>query len=310
MKLIGTLLISAPLWFSYHPDNILQARGVKIPMPSCSCSSGSSGGSYSSGSSRSSYSQGHGAAAGGAAGARSVTDDAADINMAKAANDESDLSVRLQQALSDTGEDVSVKAIDVDSSFIADEWQPVDSPSMIYMMPKTINEYESVYGYDPSYTAIKAMQTADSKVNLSNSIKASYISDLESYIISSNSKPVVIFAHSSQKGNIIHLPDGSTVRAEDIHRFCLENNKNCMILTCHGDDFSIKNRVTADEVIDIWDDMVYASSHSDLTVGNFRSLFVSKRKAKKNKRNIAISLTFSVSGGSYYLILSNEKDDR
>ncbi len=61
--------------------------------------------------------------------------------------------------------------------------------------------------------------------------------------------PLVLVAHSESVNGVrrVRLPNGDSVSVDEIHRIVREVPSKCFILTCYGEDFGLRGKVSLDE---------------------------------------------------------------
>ena len=75
---------------------------------------------------------------------------------------------------------------------------------------------------------------------------------LSAKLESHDGSAVVIMAHSTQNGKSLRLPDGSEIEAVEVHRLCQRLGKQCVIVTCNGQDLGIRGHITIAEAYGMW----------------------------------------------------------
>lgn len=122
---------------------------------------------------------------------------------------------------------------------------PVTSLKVVSFFPQNATEFETVYGYRPSFLEEKIVKNHETGININN------IQSLNSELTSNGDEEVVIIlAHSIDEfGLQLKTPFGDVITSHELHRQCTENGIRCAILTCNGRDFSIQGKITLEHAM-------------------------------------------------------------
>lgn len=180
------------------------------------------------------------------------------------------------------------------------------NPILISIMPKNTTEYTAIYKAKPTISIKHEIDKYNSMViNIEKSkiFRQRNKENLELLIKMSENEPIIIFGHSINKGKVLILPNGDKLSALKLHLKCKEYNKNCLVLTCDGKDFSIKGKISALDGLRIWEKSIEKMDEEmttdDLikTFGLYRSLMISKN-------NLYITFTATLGATSTYVLSS------
>ncbi|MDO9213816.1 MAG: hypothetical protein Q8Q54_16380 [Methylococcales bacterium] len=186
--------------------------------------------------------------------------------------------------------------------------QPVINPHFLVAMPTTAFQYKSVYNKEfVSLGAEKELKRFNDNISSSaNTLKLQGgIKHLFDEIDRTNDELVIVFAHSIDNGRVIVLPDGNKVMDDQIHNYCANISKVCVVLTCHGDDFEINGKITADDALILWTTAIKAykrNGSTDMNIKDFIDVMRLKRKEleEQQRTKIFLSISGTVTGVSYY----------
>jgi len=185
------------------------------------------------------------------------------------------------------------------------------NPIMLNLMPTNISSYTRVYKKEATSRAVEQLRDFKTEVSSTTNIKTinTGIDDLKNEIIFADDDLLVIFAHSELDGTKLILPNGDEIFDIDIHKHCAEANKACVVLTCHGDDFDIKDKVTVEEAIQMWNNAVLLNNSKKITNLDFIYNMRQTRNDMENNKKIKIYISVSgtVGGTTYYYYISEEK---
>jgi hypothetical protein len=186
----------------------------------------------------------------------------------------------------------------------------VKNPIMLNLMPTNINSYTRVYKKEATSRAVEQLKDFETEVSSTTNIKTinTGIDDLKNEITFADDDLLVIFAHSELDGRKLILPNGDEIFDIDIHKHCAEANKACVVLTCHGDDFDIKDQVTVEEAIQMWNNALLLNNSKEITNLDFIYNMRETRNDMKNNKKIKIYISVSGTiGGVTYYYISEEK---
>ena len=185
--------------------------------------------------------------------------------------------------------------------------EKISNPKLYSLLPRNADEYEAIYNKTPTTTIIKNIDNYNSMVNKIDSVKIiSKNRSIEDLIIDSENSPIVIFGHSIEKGKILISPNGIKISAKEIHEKCINYNKNCLILTCNGNDFTIKGKISAIDGLSIWEKAL-DDVNTHMTTEDLVNIFSIHRGALKTRKSIYISFSISTGAASTYILSSKYK---
>jgi len=183
-------------------------------------------------------------------------------------------------------------------------------PIMLTIMPRNENEYLLMYNINKAnITTVNNIKKFNKKSQNTDCIirfNGYSVDDLYSFIKKSEDDPLIIFAHSIHKGKKIALLNGNRIDTVEIHKKCLDYNKNCLVLTCDGADFNIKGKVTALDALQIWEKSMQ-KTHAQTTIEDFKELIQYNRELIETKRKVYITFSLSTGGGINYVVFSEYK---
>ena len=172
----------------------------------------------------------------------------------------------------------------------------VTNPHLLIAMPTNGTQYKTIYRKDSvSYSAEQELAKFSKEVL--NTQNASSIdgglSHVYASIDASEDDFVVVFAHSKDNGRTLVLPNGDKVSDLEIHEHCANQLKVCVVLTCHGDDFEILDRITADEGLAMWNAAIAKHMEGDMSIQHFIYQMRLKRNSMKREKKIKMFLSAS-----------------
>lgn len=181
---------------------------------------------------------------------------------------------------------------------------PAKNPQFVNLMPRDEQSFLAVYGQ--TFTEARSQQLkryfrrleqvdpVAKTLNNEASI-ARFLSD------AGDSAPVVFFGHSGDSGTILVLSSGERLSAERLHTMCERANRACLVLTCDGQDFRLRGKVTLDDAVDTWSALRSLANTESLTVGEFRDVAITLA-AERSKRPgaWAISSVAALAGEGYF----------
>jgi hypothetical protein len=182
----------------------------------------------------------------------------------------------------------------------------VKEPHLLIAMPTDASQYKKIYRkQDVSYSAEQELAKFSKKVmDTRNATDFSGgIEHLYKSIDSTDDEFVVVFAHSEDSGRKLVLPNGEILDDSSIHKYCAKQLKVCVVLTCHGDDFDVVGKLTADEGLAMWNAAVNkVVNNSSLPIQEFiYQMRLQRHGMKRNKKvKLFLSASGTVSGTSYY----------
>ena len=189
------------------------------------------------------------------------------------------------------------------------------NPILINLMP--INESSYINIYKKDIVTVQALEEIDKfkvKLDSANNIQNidTGIDDLKLQIEESNDDLIVIFGHSEKNGKLLILPNGEEISDVEIHLYCAEKDKACMVLTCFGDDFNIDSKVSATEGLKMWNEANHINEINTITNIDFIYTMRNKRvEIEKNKKiKIYISVSGTIGGVTYYYISEQIKHEK
>jgi hypothetical protein len=127
---------------------------------------------------------------------------------------------------------------------------------------------------------------------------------LESY---DASETVMIMAHSKRNGRNLRLPDGSEIEAVAVHRLCHRLGKQCIIVTCNGQDLDIRGHITITEAYGLW-----KAAHRVVekrrvtTMGELSGTMQKARRRSRHHQHVAIIGVAAGAGIVYWIHAKRE----
>ena len=105
---------------------------------------------------------------------------------------------------------------------------------------------------------------------------------------------VVILAHSKKKGSLLVLPDGSELPSNLLHQIAKEQNKSCIILTCHSMDLKLDKELDALHAAKLWETVhsKITDSQSEFIYSDVLNLMRNELKNIEDRDKIAITASF------------------
>ena len=197
--------------------------------------------------------------------------------------------------------------------------QPVVQPKLVSLMPSSERDFKNVYStrsYSQSNKkSLESFKVELDQVNPDQVRKVSTISDLEATINSADGRPVVIFGHTEQQGNVLVLSSGEKIHVSAIHEYCQTTGKACMVLTCNGGDFSIGGRLVATHALKMWiasTKAVSTNAGQPLTVRHFRDEMIRARASLQVAEFVTLSIaaTTTAGGGAYVVSSTGDRKKR
>lgn len=190
-----------------------------------------------------------------------------------------------------------------------------ENPILINLMPINESSYKNIYKKDIVTTqALEEIDKFKVKLDIANNTESidTGIDDLKLQIDESNDDLIVIFGHSEKNGKLLILPNGEEISDVEIHLYCAEKDKACMVLTCFGDDFNINNKVSATEGLKMWNEANRINETNTITNIDFIYTMRNKRvEIEKNKKiKFYISVSGTISGVTYYYISEHIKYEK
>jgi len=184
------------------------------------------------------------------------------------------------------------------------------TPQLLVAMPTNELQYKNIYNKDfvsgGSLFEINKFSKQLRKTFGSTNFNGG-VSDLLASLENSNGSPVVVFAHSEDLGRTIVLPNGEKLKDQAVHEHCFKFGKVCVVLTCYGDDFSLTDKISAENALSMWNYAQQTMKHtnsSNVKISNADYIYLMAEKhfktERENKAKILFSASGSVGGISYY----------
>jgi len=189
----------------------------------------------------------------------------------------------------------------------------VQNPQLLIAMPTNHEKYLKVYNKQRvPFSAEKEILEFNTMINESeNTSRLNYgVVELQTYIERSLDEFIVIFAHSEENGVKVILPNGEPIIDKEIHQICIENQKTCVVLTCYGDDFELKDRIVAKEALSMWQYAFELHLKSEkMSIEEYiYNMRVKRSSMQRNKRiQIFISASGTTGGIGYYYSSEHRK---
>ena len=188
----------------------------------------------------------------------------------------------------------------------------VKEPVLVNLLPRTSADYKKVFKRDVTFDMEKQILNFDKKIdtlkkkNRVESLKS--ITEINSLLDDVNSNPIIIYGHSINNGRTLILADGTKIEVKLLHKECRDKNRNCMVLTCKGNDFGLNDNIEVNEGLSMFE---HAVNESRTKVFEFRDDMISYRRDLKMRKNLTVS--FIATGtltGTGYLVHSNSRDEK
>jgi hypothetical protein len=117
-----------------------------------------------------------------------------------------------------------------------------------------------------------------------------------------DSETVVIMAHSTKDGKSLRLPDGSEIDAVGVHRLCRGLGKQCIIITCNGQELGIRGNVTIAEAYGMWKAAhALVGTKRVTSLGELAGTMQKARSWSRHHQRLAIIGVVSASGVVYWI---------
>jgi len=189
-----------------------------------------------------------------------------------------------------------------------------EAPQLVSLLPKTDAEYKKIYEKKEisinEHSNIMGINNQILKLNVDKkSISLNTLKDLKKYISGSNNNLIPIVAHS-QTGKYIIFPDGSYISSENLHMYCHNKNKSCIILSCYSNDLKIDYKMTSQDAIDIWLATIRKYRLKEISsIKDFKINLKKELSFKKNKQLAVNTVSVSVSFGSVIYTVTFYNDE-
>lgn len=187
------------------------------------------------------------------------------------------------------------------------EWHnlPVRGPQLLVLLP------------DNGPTAAQQSQLAKLKVHVDRLENATQLYDagieetLRFLDSNANAQPLVVIAHSEERGQELILPNGTRLQREVLREECEARKILCVILTCYGEDLNIKSEISARHALFAWQ-MVQRRRNEVRNVGDFLLLLEFYRRSREAGDRIAITVVVggTTATGIHWLAQDKRTTDR
>ncbi len=199
----------------------------------------------------------------------------------------------------------------------------IKEPKVLALIPDNetayINVYDDVFSAS-AYNNIKKTKRLFDELNFTTSISEDTFGRqqlLNMIQAKDTSNTIILVAHSEKStGTVLHIKllNGEVVSADEIHRVALESKKQCLILTCHGSDFSVRGKISMMEAYAMIKSGLKmfseASSRGKLVLSDEFTHYVRLERTKRKAKQITITAVSSLSGGTgIHIVLSKFASD-
>ena len=188
----------------------------------------------------------------------------------------------------------------------------VKEPVLINLLPRTSADYTKVFKRDVTFDMENQILNFDKKIkalkktNKVESFKS--LNEINSLLDDINSNPIIIYGHSINDGRTLILADGTRIEVKALHIECRDRNRNCMVLTCKGNDFGLNDNVEVNEGLSMFE---HAVNESNTKVFEFRDDMINYRRNLKMRKNLTVSfISIGATTGTGYLVHSNAKENK
>ena len=195
---------------------------------------------------------------------------------------------------------------------VGDWFETVDNPTLVSLFPTDDVQYHRVYGRRPSITAERKLRTFREAITAEDSAIRGNVVDREQLahaIEEHDGNPVIVLAHSKSNGRDIVFPNGSVTDVKILHSACIQLKRRCLVLTCHGDDFEITTKISANDALGIWRAVkTRAMSSGDVSVADLVEEAVKVGGRRRTRRRIVISWAAMEISGRLYVADKEYRD--
>lgn len=188
----------------------------------------------------------------------------------------------------------------------------VKEPVLVNLLPRTVEDYKKVFKIDVTFDMENQILKFDKKIDAlkkKNKVESfKNLNEINSLLDDIDSNPIVIYGHSINDGRTLVLPDGTSIEVKALHIECRDRDRNCMVLTCKGDDFGLNDNIEVNEGLSMFE---HAANENNTKVFEFRDDMITYRRNLKMRKNLTVS--FVATGtltGTGYLVHSNSRDEK
>lgn len=183
-------------------------------------------------------------------------------------------------------------------------------PELLVAMPTTVKQYKTIYKTDTVSAGseqrveqfMQQLKRTDGAVDFDGGL-----TELFTRLDSAEGSPVVVFAHSENGGKKLILPNGNTVLDIEIHKYCAGRGKVCVVLTCHGDDFALPDKIAATDALTMWrsaQKSMRSALANGQAISNEQYIYTMRRQKSQldtqRKAKVFISFSGPVGAVAYY----------